>query len=104
MDYDPDKVDHAALALLWLTAWREAAYPAGALGDPEGPGEPEVEVWRAWKGLDWGVLDRLHTAGLIDDPKTKARSVHLTAAGRARAEAAFRDLFGRGGAGDGPTI
>ena len=93
MDYDADKVDDAVLALLWLTAWREAVVPAGALG----PGEPAAEVWRAWKGFDWGALDRLHAAGLIDDPKSKARSVHLTSAGRARAEGLFRDLFGRDG-------
>lgn len=98
-DYDADKVDDAVLALLWLTAWREAAYPAGALG----PGEPAVELWRAWKGFDWGALDRLYAAGLIDDPKSKARSVYLTSAGRARAEARFRALFGRGGTDAGPN-
>ncbi|OZC01389.1 DUF6429 family protein [Rubricoccus marinus] len=92
MDYDENKVDEAALALLWLTAWREASYPEGALG----PGEPAVEVWRAWRGIDWAVLDRLHAGGLIGDPKTKAKSVWLTTTGRAQAEAAFGRLFARG--------
>ena len=67
MDYDADKVDDAVLALLWLTAWREAVVPAGALG----PGEPAAEVWRAWKGFDCGALDRLHAAGLIDEPEVE---------------------------------
>lgn len=90
MDYDADKVDDAVLGLLWLTAWREVV-PAEALG----PGEPAVEVWRAWRGADWDALGWLHAAGLIADPRTKARSVVLTTEGRARAEALFRDLFGR---------
>ena len=88
---DLGKVDDAALALLWLTAWRDAAVPAGALG----PDAPAAEVWRAWKGLDWDVLDRLHAAGYLDDPKTKAKSVRLTPEGRARSEALFETLFGR---------
>lgn len=91
MNYDENKVDEMALALLWLTAWCEATLPEGALE----PGEPMAEVWKAWKGLDWDVLDRLHQAGWIGDPKTKARSVWLTAAGRARAEVLFAERFGR---------
>ena len=86
---DLGKVDDAALALLWLTAWRDAVVPAGALD------APAAEVWRAWKGLGWDVLDRLHEAGYLDDPKTKARSVRLTPRGRSRAEALFETLFGR---------
>ena len=89
---DLGKVDDAALALLWLTAWRDAVIPAGALD------APAAEVWRAWKGLDWDVLDRLHEAGYLDDPKTKAKSVRLTPEGRTRAEALFETLFA-GGAG-----
>jgi hypothetical protein len=38
MDYDQDKVDEMALALLWLTQ----------TGDG-----------RAWKGHDWVAMDRL---------------------------------------------
>ena len=91
---DLGKVDDAALALLWLTAWRDAVIPAGALG----PNAPAAEVWRTWKGLDWDVLGRLHEAGYLDDPKTKAKSVRLTPEGRTRAEALFETLFA-GGAG-----
>ena len=67
-----DKVDEVALSLLSLT-----------LG---GDG-------RAWKGLDWEVMNRLHEKGLILDPKNKAKSVVFTEEGEARAKAVFRELF-----------
>ena len=94
MDYDEHEVDETVLALFWLTAWRDAVIPEGA----RGPGEPATELWRAWKGMDWDVLGRLHEAGWIGDPATKARSVQLTEAGRARAEALFAERFGKRGA------
>jgi hypothetical protein len=78
MDYDPDKVDDAVLALLVLTMSR----------DKYGT--------RAWKGFDWDALDRLHARGYISNPKTKALSIVVTEEGRARAEALFRRLFGKG--------
>jgi hypothetical protein len=77
MNYDEDKVDDAVLALLCLTM----------CDDRPGP--------RAWKGHDWGALDRLHQKGYIGDPKSKARSVVVTEEGRARAEELFRRLFGK---------
>lgn len=75
--YDVQKVDDTALAFLHLTTFRE------------GPG------LRAWKGLDWEVLDRLHTKGWISDPRSKARSVVVTEEGAKRSEALFRELFGK---------
>ena len=57
MNYDKDKVDEGALALLYLTLH---------------------DGCRAWKGLDWDVMDRLHEKGMIRDPKGKAKSVVLT--------------------------
>ena len=36
---------------------------------------------RAWKGLDWDVLDLLYRQGWIEDPVGKAKSVVLTEAG-----------------------
>ena len=79
MDYDVEKVDDAVLALLWLTAFREKKdWP-----------------WRAWKGHDWGALDRLCEKGFITEPRSRAKSVGLTEEGAARAEALFRQMFGR---------
>ena len=77
MDYDTDKVDDAALALLSLTF------------------HEEFGVIRAWKGLDWKITDRLYEKGYIADPKGKAKSVVMTDEGVARAEELFKQLFGR---------
>ena len=38
---------------------------------------------RAWKTFDWDAMNRLHELGLIGDPKSKAKSVPLTAEGLA---------------------
>ena len=45
-----------------------------------------VELRRAWKGYDFDVLDKLYEEGLISGSR-KAKSVYLTEAGIARAEA-----------------
>ena len=50
MSVNNDKIDDAALALLYLTLH---------------------DGYRAWKGLDWDVLDRLHEKGLIGNPVGK---------------------------------
>jgi hypothetical protein len=73
MDYDQDKVDEVALALLYLT-----------LHDGN----------RAWKGIDWDVMDRLHEKGFIHDPVGKAKSVGLTETGMKRCEELFWKYFG----------
>ena len=75
---DKDKVDEAALALLYLGKHENPATPSGA---------------RAWKTFDWDVMDRLHSKGLISNPASKAKSVLFTKAGLREAEAAFRRLF-----------
>ncbi|UVC19290.1 hypothetical protein IHQ72_08920 [Mesorhizobium onobrychidis] len=49
---DTDKIDSAVLGLLWLTLHEER---------------------RAWKGLDWDTLDRLHQKGLIANPQQASR-------------------------------
>ena len=41
------------------------------------------EGTRTWKSYDWTVLDNLFERGLISDPKSKAKSVVLTAEGMA---------------------
>ena len=72
-----DRIDEAVLALLHLNICELSPF-GGA---------------RAWKTLDWDAMDRLHESGLISDPATKAKSVHLSNEGLARAEAACRRLF-----------
>ncbi|NKK98386.1 hypothetical protein GFM02_08890 [Rhizobium leguminosarum bv. viciae] len=74
MEIDEEKIDDAVLALLWLT-----------LHDGD----------RAWKGFDWGVMDRLHQKGLIANPAGKAKSVVLSDEGLRRSEELFRALFMR---------
>lgn len=74
MAIDLDKIDDTVLGLLWLT-----------LHDKN----------RAWKGFDWGALDRLHQKGLIADPANKAKSVVLSDEGLRRAEELFNALFTR---------
>jgi hypothetical protein len=50
---------------------------------------------RAWKTLDWGVMNLLHTRGWIEDPRGSAKSVVLTDAGLARAEKLLLKHFAR---------
>jgi hypothetical protein len=74
MEIDLDKIDDAVLGLLWLTLHDER---------------------RAWKGFDWGALDRLHRKGLIADPANKTKSVILSYEGLRQAEKLFQALFTR---------
>ena len=70
-----EEIDEAVLALLHLNAF-----------------EDHGQV-RAWKTLDWDAMDRLHELGLIGDPKSKAKSVPLTATGVTLAREFFRKRF-----------
>lgn len=79
--YDTFKIDEAVLALLFLNSSTERLGP--------------FSVTRAWKSLNWNSMDRLHEAGLIDDPRSKAKSVALSESGMKRAEETCRRLFGR---------
>jgi hypothetical protein len=79
MDYDKDKVDEMALALLYLTSFQE-----------------EFGT-RAWKGMAWEVMDRLYEKGYISDPKGKAKSVVLSEAGAKLSEELFFKHFGVSG-------
>jgi len=63
MDYNTDKADEMALALLYLTSFEDH----GGV--------------RAWKGMAWEIMNSLHEKGLISDPKSKAKSVRLTEEG-----------------------
>lgn len=72
MAINTDKIDDAALALLYLTLH---------------------DGYRAWKGFDWDVLGRLHDKGMILDPVGKVKSVVFTDEGLERAKALFEELF-----------
>ena len=74
MEIDRDKIDDAVLGLLWLTLHDER---------------------RAWKGIDWAAMERLHQKGLIANPVNKAKSVVLTDEGLRRAKELFHELFTR---------
>ncbi len=63
------------LALLWLRMF------------DEGPGI------RAWKGYNWEHMNRLHEKGFIDNPRSKSKSVIVTAEGKKRAEELFNKYF-----------
>ena len=73
MEYDKDKVDEMALALLYLTMHEQGT--------------------RAWKGMDWEVMNRLHEKGYIGNPRSKAKSVLLTQEGARLSEELFRKHF-----------
>jgi hypothetical protein len=72
MNIDTEKIDEAVLALLFLT-----------LHDGS----------RAWKGLDWDALNRLHEKGFISNPISKAKSVMLTDKGLQESKRLFSKLF-----------
>ncbi len=77
MDVETDKIDDAVLALLQLTLH---------------------DGFRAWKGHDWDVMDRLHRKGMIDNPVGRSKSVILTNEGLAESERLFTKLFGKAAA------
>jgi hypothetical protein len=72
MALNTDKIDDVALALLYLTLHDHC---------------------RAWKGMDWDVLGRLHDKGMIDNPVGKVKSVVFTEEGLQRAKALFEEMF-----------
>ncbi len=71
MPLNTDKIDEAALALLYLTLHDDI---------------------RAWKRFDWGVLGRLHDKGMIH-PVGKVKSVVFTQEGLERAKELFETMF-----------
>ena len=74
---DQEKLAEAALAILSLSAWDEE-YGA-----------------RAWKGMDWDLLDVLHQKGWIGDPVGKQKSVHITEQGVTLAANYLEKHFGK---------
>lgn len=74
MEFDTEKIDEAVLAVLYLTLHDDL---------------------RAWKGVDWDALARLHEKGLILDSVGKQKSVVFTDDGLREAERCFRELFAK---------
>ncbi len=73
-DYDHERVDEVVLALMYLTLH---------------------DSYRAWKGFDWDTLDRLYEKGLIDNPRSKAKSVVFTEEGLAKSASLFQQYFSK---------
>jgi hypothetical protein len=78
----PDNLDHeklaeAALAILSLSAWDEE-YGA-----------------RAWKSMDWDLLDVLYQKRWIGDPVGKQKSVSITEQGATLAATYLEKHFGK---------
>jgi hypothetical protein len=76
MVLDTSKIDDATPALLYL-------------GLHDGA--------RAWKGFDWGAMDRLYQEGYITDPRGKAKSVVFTEEGLERSQRLLEQLFSKHG-------
>ena len=74
MEIDEEKIDDAALALMYLT-----------LHDGQ----------RVWKGIDFEVMNRLHERGLIDNPIGKQKSVFLTEEGLEKSKLLFERMFNK---------
>ena len=74
---DTNKIDEAALALLFLSMHSDGG------------------LTRAWKGIDWEVMNRLYEKGYILDPKNKAKSVAVTKEGEEKSEELFIKLFSK---------
>ena len=71
------KLSEVALAILGLSAFRDH------------------QTVRAWKGMDWDLLDALHKKGWIADPKGKAKSVVFTEEGARLAQDLLARHFGQ---------
>jgi len=71
-EYNQNKVDEVALALLYLT-----------LDDNN----------RAWKGMAWEISDRLYEKGWIQNPRNKNKSFVLTETGREACARLFDEYF-----------
>jgi hypothetical protein len=75
LEYDKDKVDELALALLHLSTYD------GELG------------LKAWKNLDLGILTRLHEKGFISNPINRSNSVVISKEAAEKSEQLFRKHF-----------
>jgi hypothetical protein len=74
MHLDDQRIDDAALALLAVFSF---------------------DGGRCWKSFDWDVMDRLHARGLIDNPRSHLKSIHLTPEAMEQGLALAEKLFSR---------
>jgi hypothetical protein len=72
MKYDDKLIEDAVLALL-------ATFSS--------------DIGNAWKGFDFGVMNRLHEQGFIDNPVNKRKSIWLTPEGMERGRQIADQLF-----------
>lgn len=69
MNINTNAIDEGTLAILYLTPH---------------------DHYRAWKGFDWDVLNRLYEKGFICDPVSKTKSVVFTEQGLRESERLFK--------------
>ena len=75
MKYTEAKIEEMVLALLYLTTFHHG------------------QETRSWKSHDWATMERLHQAGYISDPQSRAKSVSLSAEGANKSKALFEQHF-----------
>jgi hypothetical protein len=73
MNYDQTKIEETILALLAASSFDNG---------------------RAWKGYPFDAMDQLHAQGLIEDPRSRSKSVYLTRDGLERGNSLAAQLFG----------
>jgi uridine phosphorylase/DNA-binding MarR family transcriptional regulator len=78
MDFEvtDQNFEELTLLLLYLTSWREKVVS-------------DLYIQRAWKGYDFGILNKLEEKGYITSSK-RAKSVHLTDEGIEQAKAILK--------------
>ncbi len=80
MNYDIDRASDLALALLFLTMHDKSEFDGS---------------YRAWKGINFDVMNHLYEKGLILDPVNKNKSVVVTPEGAKQAEELFNKWLKR---------
>ena len=75
LELDHRKLEDAALAILYFGH------------DPQ--------TGRAWKNIDWGIMEGLFERGLISDPKNKNKSISFTDEGLQFAKKTLKELFSK---------
>ena len=79
-EFDTDRLDDLVPALFWFNG-----------------SETRFGGRIAWKSLPWDALDRLHSRGLISEPRRKSYRVTLDEQACERGQALFEQWFGNCG-------